>query len=269
MGLLRIVTRCLFLLLFAPGLSAQEQKPPNNAELADKLANPVANLVSVPFQNNVDYGIGPYNGARYTLNFQPVIPTQLTPTLNLIARVVLPIIDQHDITGPGDHQFGLSDATVSGFFSPANPKNGLTWGAGPAFLVPVGTNEWLTTKKWGIGPTAIVLKQASGFTYGCLINQLWSFAGNKDRPGVNQLFLQPFFAKNFPSGAGLSSNAEITANWKANTTGAFLNLAVSAVTKLGDQTVSLAVGPRIPVAAPSGGKTDFGFRGSITLVFPK
>lgn len=265
----KIMLATLVVIVCANTLYAQEKPAANNAELANKLANPVANLVSVPFQSNVDYGIGPYNGARYTLNFQPVIPTQLTPKLNLIARVVLPIIDQHDITGHGESQFGLSDATVSGFLSPAIPKNGLTWGAGPAFLVPVGTNQWLTTKKWAIGPTAIVLKQANGFTYGCLMNQLWSFAGSKDRPAVNQMFLQPFFAKNFPSGAGLSSNAEITANWKANTTVAFLNLAASAVTKLGSQTVSLAVGPRIPIAAPSGGKTDFGFRGSITLVFPK
>ena len=245
----------------APVASAQE--------LADKLSNPVANLISVPFQSNVDYGIGPYHGSKYTLNFQPVVPISLSPKINLIARMVLPVIDQHDITGEGSNQTGLSDATITGFFAPVSTKNGVIWGAGPAFLVPTGTNDFLTTKKWGIGPSALVLKQSNGLTFGFLVNQIWSFAGSKDRPDVNQMFLQPFFAKNFKSGAGLGLNAEITSNWQAHTTTAFLNPIVTGITKLGTQTISLGVGPRIPLAAPPGSKTDFGLRAVLTFVFPQ
>lgn len=265
----RILSAFALMLL---GLSAQAQEQPaasNARDLADKLANPVANLVSVPLQNNVDYGIGAYQGSRYTLNFQPVIPTQLTPRINLIARLVLPIVDQRNITAPLESQFGLGDATASAFFSPVASKNGWVWGVGPAFLVPTGTNTFLTTKKWGIGPTAIALRQKGGLTYGFLVNQLWSFAGDGNRSDVNQMFLQPFFAKNFPSGAGLNANAEITSNWEAKSTVAVLNLLVSAVSRLGSQTVSLAVGPRIPVAGPSESRPDFGLRGVITFVFPK
>src|SRR5215468_6254274 len=98
---------------------AQEKKGASPEEVANKLSNPVANLISVPFQNNVDYGIGPYHGSKYTLNFQPVIPVSLSPKLNLITRYIIPVVDQHDITGEGEDQFGLSDATISGFFSPA------------------------------------------------------------------------------------------------------------------------------------------------------
>ncbi len=123
----------LSLLLSGIRVSAQEHKAPNNAELANKLANPVANLISVPFQNNVDYGIGPYNGARYTLNFQPVIPTQLTPNLNLIARLVLPIIDQHDITGPGEPD--------PPFLYRLEPTNGLLQKNGASGQRPVETNH--------------------------------------------------------------------------------------------------------------------------------
>ena len=131
-------------------LNAQDQAQ-NAQQLADKLSNPVANLISVPFQTNVDYGIGQYNGSKLTLNFQPVIPIKLNSKLNLITRYIIPIVDQRDITGEGNGEFGLADATLSAFFAPANAKNGLMWGLGPAFLVPIGTNDFLSTRKWATG----------------------------------------------------------------------------------------------------------------------
>jgi len=246
-------------------MRGQEQKGASAGQLANELSNPVASLISVPFQSNVDYGIGTYHGSKYTLNFQPVVPISLSAKLNLISRYIIPIVDQHNITGEGDDQFGLSDATISGFFSPVNSKNGWIWGAGPAVLVPIGTSDILSTRKWGIGPTALVLRQSNGLTYGFLVNQLWSFAGDKNRSDVNQMFLQPFFAKNWKSGAGISLNSEITCNWETNKTTAFLNPLVTGVTKLGKQVVSLGVGPRVPLGQPA----DFGFRGVLTFVFPK
>jgi hypothetical protein len=247
-------------------MKAQEKRGASAEEVANKLSNPVASLISVPFQNNVDYGIGPYQGSKYTLNFQPVIPISLSPKLNLITRYIIPIVDQHDVTGEGEDQFGLSDATISGFFSPLANKNGWIWGAGPAFLVPIGTDDFLSTRKWGIGPTALLLRQANGLTYGFLVNQLWSFAGDESMSDVNQMFLQPFFAKNWKSGGGISVNSEMTFNWKTKTTTGFLNPIVTGVTKLGNQAVSLGVGPRIPII---GQPADFGFRAVLTLVFPK
>src|SRR3954447_19923758 len=96
------------------------------AELAKKLANPVASLISLPFQNNTDVGIGDYNGSKNTLNIQPVIPIKLSAKLNMISRVVLPVVSQHNITGKdGQDESGLSDALVSAFFSPAEAKNGV------------------------------------------------------------------------------------------------------------------------------------------------
>lgn len=130
--------------------------------LADKFSNPVTSMISVPFQNNTGWGIGKYNGSKNTLNFQPVIPFKLNSTLNLITRYIIPIIDQRDITGSGTHQFGLSDATISAFFSPANSKNCFIWGTGPVFLLPVTTNHYPGTKK--LGPNSIALKQSNGNT---------------------------------------------------------------------------------------------------------
>lgn len=83
----------------------------------------------------------------------------------------MPVVDQRDITGEGSKEFGLTDATISAFFTPVNTSDGLTWGVGPSFLIPTGTNDFLSARKWGIGPTAIILKQATRFTYGFLVNQ--------------------------------------------------------------------------------------------------
>jgi hypothetical protein len=264
---------CVFIITgsIIPGkLKAQEAKPGESAEdLAKKLSNPVAALISIPFQNNMDLGIGQNNGSKNTLNFQPVSPITLSSKLNLITRFIIPIVSQHNITGEGTTQNGLADAVVSAWFSPAEPKNGVLWGVGPVFLVPIATNDLLGTKRFGVGPTALILKQSNGWTVGGLVNQIWSVAGNTDRSDVSQMFIQPFMSFNWKSGAGLGLNAEITQNWTSSSTSAFINPTVTAVTKLGTQIVSLAIGPRIPVVAPSGGMADFGVRAAVTFVFPK
>jgi hypothetical protein len=266
---LKVLMACFFLITSGKILRAQEKSTGNAQELANKLSNPVASLISVPLQSNVDYGMGTYHGSKYTLNIQPVIPFQLSPKLNLITRYIIPLVDQHDITGEGSNEFGLSDATVSAFFSPAANKNGIIWGAGPAILIPIGTNDYLSTRHWAAGPTLLILKQSSGFTYGFLVNQLWSFAGDKDRKDVNQMFLQPFLAYNFKSGAGLNLNSEMTFDWQNNTSAIFINPVISGITRLGTQTVSLGIGPRIPISGPSMSKPDFGLRAAITFVFPQ
>ncbi|HVY73380.1 MAG TPA: hypothetical protein VG890_01040 [Puia sp.] len=255
----------------ANSLYAQEKTPPagggSNQELADKLSNPVANMISVPFQNNSDWGIGPYNGSKNTLNIQPVIPFQLNADLNLITRYILPVVDQYNMTGPDTHQFGLSDMTVSAWFSPAHPKNGLIWGAGPAFLIPTGTNSFLGGGKFGMGPTALVLKQGNGNTIGFLANQIWSIFGDQSRQNVSQLFLQPFFAHSYPSGASLGGNMEMTQNWAGKTTTLFLNPTISGITKLGKQPVQAVIGPRIPLIGPSAIRPSVGVRAVLIFVF--
>ncbi len=257
----------LLALCLAIGLSstyAQEDA----AELAKKLANPIASLISVPFQNNTDYGIGEFNGSRNTMNIQPVVPVAISKNWNMITRIVLPVITQYNITAPGEKQAGIGDAVMSAFFSPTNSEK-LTWGVGPALLLPVGTNDFLTTKKFGMGPTAVALKQINGWTIGGLINQIWSVAGNADRPDVSQMFVQPFVVYNWKSGAGLGANMEWTQNWKASSTTVWLNPTISAVTSLGKQKTQFAVGPRFNLASPDGGKADWGWRAVVVLLFPK
>lgn len=255
--------------LFSFSVLAQEEKEKAGTsaqELADKLANPVASLISVPLQNNLSYGIGPYNGSKYTINVQPVIPFKLSDNLNLITRYILPVVDQRDITGENTHQFGLSDATVTAFFAPKT--KGLILGFGPAFLVPTATDKLLGTEKFGIGPSLLIMHQGKGLSVGFIANQIWSVAGNEDRADFNQFYTQIFLTHSYKSGASLGISSEITQNWEGNTTQITLSPNIGAVTKLGSQVVQFAVMPLIPVVGPHEIRPDWGLRAVVAFVFP-
>lgn len=256
-----------FLLNFAA--FAQEAPPKSGSsaqELADKLANPVASLISVPLQNNLIYGVGPFNGSKYTINVQPVIPFKLTENLNLITRYILPVVDQRDITGENTHQFGLSDATITAFFAPKT--KGIILGFGPAFLVPTATDKLLGTEKFGVGPSALVMHQGKGLSVGFIANQIWSVAGNDDRADFNQFYTQIFLTHSYKSGATLGITSEITQNWEGNTTLITLSPNIGAISKLGDQAVQFAIMPLIPIVGPRDQRPDWGLRAVLAFVFP-
>jgi hypothetical protein len=145
--------------LFAPSLGLTQESAD---ELAKKLSNPVASLISVPMQYNVDFDIGTANGTKHYLNVQPVIPHSLNDHMNLITRVIVPVIYQDDVFGDSGDQFGLADITPSFFFSPKEPVGGWILGAGPVFLLPTATDNLLGGDKWGAGPTVLALQQTPG-----------------------------------------------------------------------------------------------------------
>ncbi|WP_375582351.1 hypothetical protein [Cyclobacterium xiamenense] len=247
---------------------AQEKEKSAADDLAKQLQNPVASLVSVPFQNNFDFGIGPADGSRYTMNFQPVIPMSIGEDWNLIARAIVPIVAQKNVLGESGSQTGLGDVLLSGFFSPKDPTSGgLIWGVGPAFLVPTATHSLLGTDKFGLGPTAVALKQSGMTSFGALVNHLWSVAGNENRSDINATFFQPFVAQNFPGGKALTLNTEMTRNWSARSTSGTVNFVASQVFTLGKQATQLALGPRLHYGA--GNTASWGFRAVLVLLFPK
>jgi hypothetical protein len=182
------------------------------AELAKKLANPIAYLISVPLQYNYDeYGGANDGAAVQRLNFQPVIPFSISEDWNLITRSIVPLVDQQDFPVSALNESGLGDITESLFFSPNSPTaGGLIWGAGPVFLVPTATQDVLGTEKWGIGPTGVALKQDGPWTFGILANHIWSVAGDSDRDDVSATYLQPFFSYTTKTHTTIGVNSEST-----------------------------------------------------------
>ncbi len=126
--------------------------------LAKKLSNPIADLVSIPFQFNWQEGYGPNDDLQFVLNIQPVVPFHITKDWNLIRRFIVPYISQPELAPGVGPVSGFGTITFSSFFSPVSSE-GFTWGVGPVFGLPMTSNPLLGGGQWLIGPTAVALYQ--------------------------------------------------------------------------------------------------------------
>ena len=194
------------------------------AELARAAQNPVANMISLPIQNNMTFDTGPQGKVLNVMNIQPVWPISVTDDWNVITRTVFPVVSAPPLApegtpGPlGERQWDLADTLYTAFLSPSKPDKWIggkvLWGLGPVVQIPTSTSD-LFGKKWGLGPSAVFLAMPGNFVLGGLINNIWSVGGSGDQD-VNQFFSQFFVNYNLSGGWYLITAPIITANWKAD-----------------------------------------------------
>ena len=239
-------------------------------ELAKAAQNPVASMISLPFQNNTNFEVGPKEKTQNVLNIQPVWPFSLNEEWNLITRTIIPVISQPEFIPGQDRENGLGDINFTAFLAPAKPGKWI-WGAGPVFLLPTATDDVLGTEKWGAGPSAVVLTMQGPWVYGALINQIWSFAGDDDRADVNQMMVQPFVNYNLPDGWYLSSGPIITANWEADSGNKWtvpVGGGFGKIFRIGKQPMNASVQAFYNVEKPDNGP-DWTLRLQVQFLFPK
>jgi hypothetical protein len=197
--------------LMKPGESTgSDQEAAKNAS-----QNPLANTISVPFQNNTYYNVGPDKGTVNSLLVEPVIPIKLNSNWNLITRTIVPIL-RVPIVGPGsDSVLGLGNIQPQFYFSPTRPGPGrIIWGIGPQLWLPSATDSRLGINKVGGGIDGVILTGRGHLLFGALINNQWT-GQNGRHERVSQFTLNPFVYYNLPKGWYVMSSPVMTADWTA------------------------------------------------------
>ena len=240
-------------------------------ELARQLANPVAALISVPFQLNYDEDIGPRgDGDRWTLNIQPVVPFKLNDDWNLITRTIIPVLSQP--LPDGGRKNGLGDTTLTAFFSPRRPGS-LTWGVGPVILIPTSTDDALGAGKWGGGLSAVLLTMPGNWVIGSLFSNVWANTDDEGEEDINLFTWQYFINYNIPNSNGLyvTSAPIITADWNADSNDRWtvpFGGGVGKIFKIGNQPVNGQISAYYNVEKPEFG-ANWQLRAQLQFLFPK
>lgn len=258
---------CCAALLACTGARAAE---PSLDELNRESQNPVADLISLPLQNNTNFDLGPHNRTQNIFNIQPVIPFHLSKSWNLITRTIAPLTYQPDLASSSGGTWGLGDINSTLFFAPAKPGK-IMWGAGPIFQVPSATDDSLGEDKWGAGASGVVIIQPGNWTFGALASNTWSFAGDQDRNDINRFLLQYFVVYNLPNQWSLTASPSVTANWEADSGDRWtvpIGGGVAKLVTIGKLPVSLQVQAFYNIERPEWGP-DWTLRLQVQFLLPK
>jgi len=240
----------------------------DQGDLAKAAQNPVGDLISLPFQNNMNFDVGPADRTQNVLNIQPVWPIALSKNWNLITRTIVPVISQ---PAPGSERTnGLGDINFTGFFSPKQPGK-IIWGVGPTLVFPTATDDVTGTDKWSAGPSVVVLTMPGQWVIGALVSNIWSFSGDDERADVNSFLMQYFVNYNLPDGWYLTSAPIITANWEAESGEQWtvpFGGGIGRVFRIGRQPINMQTQVFYNVETPTNG-AKWQWRLQVQLLFPK
>ncbi len=256
----------------ATDASASSDDQQDASALAKKLQNPIGNLISVPFQSNTNFSVGPNKGTQEILNIQPVIPFHIGDNWNIITRTILPLIWQPSYQPLASvAPFGTGPITFSSFLSPSQPTNGWLWGFGPVTQIPVASSASLGSNVWGLGPTGVLVYMKGPWVTGVLVNNVWSLGGEAGPGGTkyNNFLMQPFINFNMKGGWYVGTSPILTANWLTAGNNAWtipLGANVGRVIKLGKLPINLSGGAYANVVHPEFGST-WQLRTQITFIF--
>ena len=253
----------------APARTGHSPESSEDEDLAKKSQNPIADLVSVPFQSNTNFNAGPFNRTQEVLNIQPVIPLRINADWNVISRTIIPVLSQ---PSPffNNNTNGIGDITQQFFFTPTHP-GALIWGLGPVFTIPSATDPILGQGKVLLGPTAVFLTTPGHWVIGVLMNNQWSVGGDPLRQSVNQFLAQPFVNYNMAHGWFLTSSPVITSNWLAAPGQQWtvpVGGGIGRIFRLGDQPVSAYISGYYNVVRPTG-TPSWQLRAEFSLLFPE
>ena len=240
----------------------------DQGDLAKAAQNPVGDLISLPFQNNMNFDVGPADRTQNVLNIQPVWPIALSKNWNFITRTIVPVISQ---PAPGSERTnGLGDINFTGFFSPKQPGK-IIWGVGPTLVFPTATDDVTGTDKWSAGPSVVVLTMPGQWVIGALVSNIWSFSGDDERADVNSFLMQYFVNYNLPDGWYLTSAPIITANWEAESGEQWtvpFGGGIGRVFRIGRQPINMQTQVFYNVETPTNG-AKWQWRLQVQLLFPK
>jgi len=262
---LMILLGLIPLLSHAEGMSAAEKE-----QLAKAAQNPVASMISLPFQNNTNLDIGPDDSTQNILNIQPVWPVELNDDWNVITRTIVPVVSNPNILTGGEGRVnGIGDTTFTAFLSPKDSGD-VIWGAGPVLLLPTASDDALGQDTWGAGFSAVVLTMPGKWVVGSLISNLWSVGGGD--ADINLFTWQYFVNYNFEDGWYATSAPIITANWEADSDHRWtvpFGGGVGKIFKVGNQPINAQLSLYKNVITPDDYGPDWQVRAQIQFMFPK
>lgn len=254
--------KILYFFLLSISLSSLIIAQESNQDLTKAAQNPIANLISIPFQNNTNFNM-PGDRTQNVLNIQPVIPLYEG---RLITRTIFPLIWNPDYTQDSGSDFGFGDISFTAFYAPES--KGITWGIGPVVSIPTG-DDTHGSGKWGIGPSIVALGMPGNWVVGGLINNIWSVAGDENKSDVNFFTFQPFINYNFPD-FYFTFSPVITANWEEDSDNQWtvpLGIGVGKLIKLGKLPVNFNVSYYNNVVKPEFA-ADWTLRVNATILLP-